>query len=581
MSRIAEAYAENQPLHTAAQSRLLQANYTRAMVELLLSTLVPPPTLSTRSGRAIVRELITCNVLLPTLNRMSDPDWINQMIVMLMHHPAPDTAPAGPPSPPVTPDGGHREPPANTADHHDHQHHHHGHHASRRSSISVIVTDESDAAATTTTTGVPELTDPPPGGAPASASAPRRSRERDDAAVATAATAATAATFDPMTIGESPGGREAGGPALTPSALTPSALTPSALTPSALTPPGGRREVAAAAASLEVQATEQMVEEAVDPARRCSAASGLDEAEEAEFFSLGSDEESPADSQRQLPVGGSPAHPAAPESAFRRPPDSPAPVAADRPSPPTDRRRRFAARIPGRPVGPGRCRSGVATRPHGRPLIFGGADGRSDVVAVVGPASPESPARCVGGGHGFFRARLSPLTAKKFGASCPDQSASSAASSSSSAPAAAASASSAAASASSSFGAHKETSNIFHFARSPPVSPDDGAAPDDRPHGAGPAPAPSAVEPLPTVARLSPASPTALNAAAGGGGVPHLPTTTGNLPPSPPEALETIQNLRIVGTLTAREHRGTGSHPYTLYTIKPQGAPNFEIVVEI
>ncbi|KAJ8397202.1 hypothetical protein AAFF_G00440360, partial [Aldrovandia affinis] len=39
-------------------------------------------------------------------------------------------------------------------------------------------------------------------------------------------------------------------------------------------------------------------------------------------------------------------------------------------------------------------------------------------------------------------------------------------------------------------------------------------------------------------------------------------------PLSSPEGPVVIQNLRITGTITAKEHRGTGSHPYTLYTIK-------------
>ncbi|MEE6516155.1 hypothetical protein FKM82_025407, partial [Ascaphus truei] len=40
------------------------------------------------------------------------------------------------------------------------------------------------------------------------------------------------------------------------------------------------------------------------------------------------------------------------------------------------------------------------------------------------------------------------------------------------------------------------------------------------------------------------------------------------VPLSSPDGPVLIQNLRITGTITAREHSGTGSHPYTLYTIK-------------
>ncbi|XP_006810552.2 sorting nexin-19-like, partial [Neolamprologus brichardi] len=47
-------------------------------------------------------------------------------------------------------------------------------------------------------------------------------------------------------------------------------------------------------------------------------------------------------------------------------------------------------------------------------------------------------------------------------------------------------------------------------------------------------------------------------------------------PLSSPEGPVIIQNLRITGTITAKEHRGTGSHPYTLYTIKDMPFGNMD-----
>ncbi|XP_063640678.1 sorting nexin-19 isoform X2 [Pan troglodytes] len=43
-------------------------------------------------------------------------------------------------------------------------------------------------------------------------------------------------------------------------------------------------------------------------------------------------------------------------------------------------------------------------------------------------------------------------------------------------------------------------------------------------------------------------------------------------PLSSPDGPVIIQNLRITGTITAREHSGTGFHPYTLYTVKYETA---------
>ncbi|KAG9348542.1 hypothetical protein JZ751_002278, partial [Albula glossodonta] len=67
--------------HPALRSSVAEVKYARAIVDLLLHVLVPPPHLETRTGRFVVGELITCNVLLPLLSKMSDPDWLNLLIV--------------------------------------------------------------------------------------------------------------------------------------------------------------------------------------------------------------------------------------------------------------------------------------------------------------------------------------------------------------------------------------------------------------------------------------------------------------------------------------------------------------------
>lgn len=76
-----EAYSKLCPPHPALQSSAVEVNYVRAIVDLLLHALVPPPHLETRTGRFVVGELITCNVLLPLITKLSDPDWLNLLIV--------------------------------------------------------------------------------------------------------------------------------------------------------------------------------------------------------------------------------------------------------------------------------------------------------------------------------------------------------------------------------------------------------------------------------------------------------------------------------------------------------------------
>lgn len=76
-----KAYSMSCVPHPALQSSAVEVNYARAIVDLLLHVLVPQPHLETRTGRFVVCELITCNVLLPLIAKLSDPDWLNMLIV--------------------------------------------------------------------------------------------------------------------------------------------------------------------------------------------------------------------------------------------------------------------------------------------------------------------------------------------------------------------------------------------------------------------------------------------------------------------------------------------------------------------
>lgn len=75
------AYTNITTPHLAMTSNLVEVNYVRAVVDLLLHVLVPPPHLETRTGRFVVGELITCNVLLPLIDKLSDPDWLNLLMI--------------------------------------------------------------------------------------------------------------------------------------------------------------------------------------------------------------------------------------------------------------------------------------------------------------------------------------------------------------------------------------------------------------------------------------------------------------------------------------------------------------------
>ncbi|XP_012722512.2 sorting nexin-19a isoform X1 [Fundulus heteroclitus] len=76
-----QLYSRVNSPHPAVSSSGAELNYCRALVKLVLHVLVPYPQMETRTGGYMVTELITCNMLLPLISRVSDPDWLNQTIV--------------------------------------------------------------------------------------------------------------------------------------------------------------------------------------------------------------------------------------------------------------------------------------------------------------------------------------------------------------------------------------------------------------------------------------------------------------------------------------------------------------------
>ncbi|XP_059532629.1 sorting nexin-19 isoform X2 [Myotis daubentonii] len=82
-SQLWEAYSRAAAPHPAVQSAGAEVAYTRRIVSSLLQGLVPKPHLETRTGRHVVVELITCNVILPLISKLSDPDWIHLILVSI------------------------------------------------------------------------------------------------------------------------------------------------------------------------------------------------------------------------------------------------------------------------------------------------------------------------------------------------------------------------------------------------------------------------------------------------------------------------------------------------------------------
>uniref|UniRef100_A0A663LVD5 Sorting nexin-19 n=1 Tax=Athene cunicularia TaxID=194338 RepID=A0A663LVD5_ATHCN len=90
--------------HPALRSPAAEVGYARAAVETLLRALVPWPHLETRTGRFVVVELVACNVLLPAIRKMADPDWINLLLIgAFSKKPRGEELPPAPPVPDFLP----------------------------------------------------------------------------------------------------------------------------------------------------------------------------------------------------------------------------------------------------------------------------------------------------------------------------------------------------------------------------------------------------------------------------------------------------------------------------------------------
>uniref|UniRef100_A0A8C5PI39 Sorting nexin 19 n=1 Tax=Leptobrachium leishanense TaxID=445787 RepID=A0A8C5PI39_9ANUR len=79
-SRLWDAYQELSPAHRALSGPGEEVRHARWVVGLLLGQLIPGQQLSSDTGRHLVVELISCNVVLPLVGKMSEPDWLNVVL---------------------------------------------------------------------------------------------------------------------------------------------------------------------------------------------------------------------------------------------------------------------------------------------------------------------------------------------------------------------------------------------------------------------------------------------------------------------------------------------------------------------
>ncbi|TNM92972.1 hypothetical protein fugu_018374, partial [Takifugu bimaculatus] len=65
-------------------SRKDEEGFLRDLCELLLYLLLPPGDFHNKNMRYFLREVLACGVLLPLINQLSDPDYINQFVIWMI-----------------------------------------------------------------------------------------------------------------------------------------------------------------------------------------------------------------------------------------------------------------------------------------------------------------------------------------------------------------------------------------------------------------------------------------------------------------------------------------------------------------
>ncbi|KAH9495460.1 Sorting nexin-14 [Bulinus truncatus] len=85
-------------VHCAMWSRKAELEYLRRLVESLFPYILRPQALNSRSTCALVRELLSGSVLLPTMDAIANPDLINNLLLVFFDNTPPPQA-TEPPSP--------------------------------------------------------------------------------------------------------------------------------------------------------------------------------------------------------------------------------------------------------------------------------------------------------------------------------------------------------------------------------------------------------------------------------------------------------------------------------------------------
>ncbi|XP_064597089.1 uncharacterized protein LOC135463654 [Liolophura sinensis] len=80
VSSLEEAFELKYGYHVALENETSEINYVRSLVDIVLVRLLPIQIHRCRIARALVTEILTCNVVLPLIKMMSSPEWIHKAV---------------------------------------------------------------------------------------------------------------------------------------------------------------------------------------------------------------------------------------------------------------------------------------------------------------------------------------------------------------------------------------------------------------------------------------------------------------------------------------------------------------------
>jgi len=70
--------------HFAMENETVEVDYMRYLTEMILQRLLPTHFVSCKSAMVLLRELMTNIILVPTAEKISDPDFVNQLLLVLL-----------------------------------------------------------------------------------------------------------------------------------------------------------------------------------------------------------------------------------------------------------------------------------------------------------------------------------------------------------------------------------------------------------------------------------------------------------------------------------------------------------------